>query len=97
MWCRGPAAEPQPSRFKSVVTFANRPVGGDVVYGEQELFEAIRRLPALRMKLPSVLSLDAAPPDPAALERSTVDIEATRELAQGLRSDTGVAARRRRS
>ncbi len=82
MWCRGPAAEPQPSRFKSVVTFANRPVGGDVVYGEQELFEAIRRLPALRMKLPSVLSLDAAPPDPDALDRSTVDIEATQALAQ---------------
>ena len=82
MWCRGPAAEPQPSRFKSVVTFANRPVGGDVVYGEQELFEAIRRLPGLRMKLPSVLSLDAAPPDPDALSRSTVDIEATKELAK---------------
>jgi hypothetical protein len=82
LWCRGPAADPEPSRFRSVVTFANRPVEGDVVYGEQELFDAIRRLPALRMKLPSVLSLDAAPPDPAALERSTVDIEATKELAK---------------
>ena len=82
LWCRGPAAEPQPLRFKSVVSFANRPVGGDVVYGEQELFDAIRRLPALRMKLPSVLSLDAAPPDPDALSRSTLDIEATRELAK---------------
>ena len=34
------------------------------------------------MKLPSVLSLDAAPPDPDALARSTLDIEATRELAK---------------
>jgi hypothetical protein len=82
LWCRGPEAEPPPLRYESVVTFANRPGGGDVVYGEQELMEAIRRLPALRMRLPSVLSLDAAPPDPEALARSSVDIEATRELAK---------------
>ena len=68
--------------FKSVVTFTNRPAPGDMVYGEEELRDAIRRLPALRMKLPSILSLDAAPPDPDALARSTFDIEATRELAR---------------
>ena len=32
------------------------------VYGESELLDAIRRLPELRLKLPSLLSLDAARP-----------------------------------
>jgi hypothetical protein len=82
LWSRGAEAAPLPSRYRSVVTFANRPLGGDVVYGEQELFEAIRRLPALRMKLPSILSLDVAPPDPGALGHSTIDIDATRALAK---------------
>lgn len=82
MWMRDAPVEAPAPRFESVVTFANRPYEGDVVYGEQELFDAIRRLPALRMKLPSILSLDAAPPDSEALERSTIDIEATRELAK---------------
>ena len=74
----------RPRQFRSVMTFANQPSGeiGDVVYGEAELLDAIRRLPELRFKLPSVLSLDAAPPDPEALARSTIDIEATRELAR---------------
>ena len=49
-----------------MVTFVNRrrrplPVE-HVVYGEAELLEAIRRLPDLRLRLPSVLSLEAAPP-----------------------------------
>ena len=64
---------------------------GDVVYGEAELLDAIRRLPELRLKLPSVLSLDAAPPDPDALARSTIDIEATRELARVLRRHARLA------
>jgi hypothetical protein len=81
-WYRKDPVESPPPRFKSVVMFANRPLPGDVVYGEEELRDAIRRLPALRMKLPSILSLDAAPPDPDALGRSTFDIQATRELAR---------------
>jgi hypothetical protein len=81
-WLRDDPVESPPPHFKSVVTFANRPLPGDVVYGEDELREAIRRLPGVRLKLPSILSLDAAPPDPQALERSTLDIEATRELAR---------------
>ena len=81
--------------FKSVVTFTNRPAPGDMVYGEEELRDAIRRLPALRMKLPSILSLDAAPPDPDALARSTFDIEATRELARVFVPTPGVEPRRR--
>jgi hypothetical protein len=81
-WYRQDPVESPPSKFKSVVMFANRPLAGDVVYGEDELRDAIRRLPALRMKLPSILSLDAAPPDPDALARSTFDIAATRELAR---------------
>jgi hypothetical protein len=81
-WFRDDPVDSPPPHFKSIVTFANRPLPGDVVYGEDELREAIRRLPGLRLKLPSILSLDAAPPDPQALERSTFDIEATRELAR---------------
>src|SRR4051794_38804571 len=71
-------------RFRSHVLFVNRPAGdfeADLVYGTGELCEAIRRLPEIRLRLPSVLSLDAVVPDPAALERSTLDLEATRELA----------------
>jgi len=81
-WYREDPVVSPPPQFKSVVLFANRPLSGDVVYGEEELREAIRRLPGLRMKLPSILSLDAAPPDPDALGRSTFDIAATRELAR---------------
>jgi hypothetical protein len=83
LWLRDGDIPAAPPRFRSVVTFANRPVAGDdVVYGEAELLDAIRRLPALRLRLPSVLSLDgAAPPDRAALERSTLDVDATRALA----------------
>jgi len=81
-WSRADPVGSPPSRFKSVVTFTNRPAPGDMVYGEEELRDAIRRLPALRMKLPSILSLDAAPPDPDALSRSTFDMEATRALAR---------------
>jgi hypothetical protein len=80
--CVWNAAEPPPSRFKSVVTFANRPSPGADVYGPDELSDAIRRLPGLRMKLPSILSLGAAPPDPDALRRSRFDVDATRELAR---------------
>lgn len=82
VWSRGDDDRPQPPRYGSVVTFANRPLGGDVVYSEPELLDAIRRLPALRMKLPSVLALDAVEPDPDALARSTVDEPAMRELAK---------------
>ncbi|MDX6410393.1 MAG: hypothetical protein QOE13_3464, partial [Gaiellaceae bacterium] len=83
VWRHGETVVEPPNRFASVVTFTNRPECeiGDVVYGEAELLDAIRRLPALRFKLPSLLSLDAALPDPDALARSTIDIEATRELA----------------
>jgi hypothetical protein len=83
-WRRDDRVVAPPDGFASVVTFANHPAAeiGNVVYGEDELRDAIRRLPALRMKLPSILSLDAAPPDPDALRRSTFDIEATRALAR---------------
>ena len=63
------------------MTFTNRAGRGDVVYGEPELLDAIRRLPELRLKMPSLLSLDAVSPDAAALERSTFDLAATRELS----------------
>jgi hypothetical protein len=54
----------------------------ELVYGEPELLAAIRRHPELRLKLPSVLSLGAVAPDPAALARSTLDLGAARELAK---------------
>jgi hypothetical protein len=84
VWRREDEVVMPPGQHRSVVTFANQPLAeiGDVVYGEAELLDAIRRLPALRFKLPSVLSLEAVPPDPEALARSTIDIEATRELAR---------------
>ena len=77
------------SQPRSVVTCVNTgaadlgplPVEHHAVYGEAELLDAIRRLPALRLRLPSVLSLDAAPVDPDALARSTIDLEAARALA----------------
>ena len=77
----------EPVRPRSVVTFVNaREVGSlpieQVVYGESELLDAVRRLPDVRLKLPCVLSLGAAPPDAAALERSTLDLDAARELAR---------------
>ena len=82
---QGALAPAPPAGYRAVVTFANAPAGelpGDFAYGEDELLEAIRRLPALRLRLPSVLSLEgAAPPDAAALERSTIDLDATRALA----------------
>jgi hypothetical protein len=81
--CLWGSGEREPAQGKaSVVTFADRVRDGDVVYGEAELLDAIRRLPELRFKLPSVLSLEAAPPDPDALARSNIDIDATRELAR---------------
>src|ERR1700754_4210622 len=84
LWRRDAKVATPPDRFNSVVTFANQPACeiGDIVYGEAELFDAIRLLPGLRMRLPSILSLDAAPPDSEALRRSTIDVEATRELAK---------------
>jgi len=84
LWRRDNDVALPPGQFRSVITFANQPLAevGDLVYGEAELLDAIRRLPELRFKLPAVLSLDAAPPDPDALARSTLDIEATRELAR---------------
>jgi hypothetical protein len=77
----------QPARPRSVVTFVNRgPVGplpvDHVVYGENELLEAVRRLPDLRLRLPSVLALDTVEPDAEALARSTADVEAMRALAR---------------
>ena len=77
----------QPARPRSVVTFVNHgqvgPLPVDhVVYGEAELLDAVRRLPDLRLRLPSVLSLEAAAPDPGALSRSTADVEAMRTLAR---------------
>ena len=83
IWLRkdGIAGPPERRSFRSAVTFTNRAGRGDVVYGEPELLDAIRRLPELRLKMPSLLSLDAVPPDAAALERSTFDLPATHELA----------------
>jgi hypothetical protein len=77
----------QPARPRSVVTFVNRgPVGplpvDHVVYGESELLEAVRRLPDLCLRLPSVLALETLAPDPDAVARSTADIEAMRALAR---------------
>jgi hypothetical protein len=63
------------------VIFTNGAGRADVVYGEPELLDAIRRRPDLQLRMPSLLSLDAVPPDPDALERSLFDLAATRELA----------------
>ncbi|MDA0162839.1 hypothetical protein OM076_21375 [Solirubrobacter ginsenosidimutans] len=84
LWRRDDRVIAPPNGFASVVTFANHPAAeiGNLVYGEDELRDAIRRLPGLRLQLPSILCLDAAPPDAAALERSTFDVEAARELAR---------------
>jgi hypothetical protein len=84
LWRRDDKRVLPPYGFGSIVTFTNQPACeiGDVVYGEAELLDAIRRLPGLRLKLPCVLSLEAAPSEPGALARSTIDIEATRELAR---------------
>src|SRR5262245_376454 len=74
--------QPAPD-YGSVVTFVNRAAdvaGGDVVFGAAELLEAIRRLPEVRLRLPSLLSVEA-PLESQALERSTLDIEAARALA----------------
>jgi hypothetical protein len=49
-----------------------------VVYGEAELLDAIRRLPDVRLRLPSVLSLGVAPEAGA----STLDLDAAQELAR---------------
>jgi hypothetical protein len=75
----------QPVEPRSVVTMVNLPakqIGKlrpeHVVYGEDELMAAIRRLPEVRLRLPSVLSLEATP-DPG---RSTLDIAAAEELAR---------------
>jgi conflict system STAND superfamily ATPase len=83
-WQRDDHVAAPPNGFASVVTFANHPAAeiGNLVYGEHELRDAIRRLPALRLKLPSILSLEAAPPDEQALARSTFDVDTTRELAR---------------
>jgi hypothetical protein len=67
------------------VLFINAPAAEDlakVVYGEDELLEAIRRIPEIRFKLPSVLSLGALEPDGAALAGSTLDVDATEQLAR---------------
>ena len=52
--------------------------------------------PDLRLRMPSLLSLDVAPPDPAALERSTIDVDAARELARVFVSTPAWHQRRRR-
>jgi len=79
----------QPARPRSVVTFVNRPSSAvgelgveHVVFGEDELLEAVRRLPAVRMRLPSVLSLEPSLLDADAVARSSADVEAMRELAR---------------
>jgi hypothetical protein len=79
---------PPESGQRSVLTCVNAGAGelgplpdGHAIYGERELLDAIRRLPSLRMRLPSVLSLDAVPADPDALARSTFDLDAARALA----------------
>jgi hypothetical protein len=83
VWLRnGDADEPAPREETgaSIVTFVNGDRGeGDVVFGEAELLDVIRTSPELRLRMPSLLSLDAAP---LAHERSTLDIEAARELAR---------------
>jgi len=78
----------QPVEPRSVVTLVNLPaqqIGRlsveHVVYGEAELLEAIRRLGDLRLRLPSVLSVDAPAPTEL-LDRSTLDAEAVRALAK---------------
>jgi hypothetical protein len=64
----------------SIVTFTNRESpDGDVVYGEAELLDLIRRSPELRLRMPSLLSLDG---ESVAPERSTFDVDAARELAR---------------
>jgi hypothetical protein len=79
----------QPARPHSAVTFVN--VAADrikplplehVVFGEAELLDAVRRLPGVRLRMPSLLSLEAAPPQPAALGRSMFDGVEARSLAR---------------
>jgi hypothetical protein len=55
-----------------------------LVFAEAELLEAIERHPALRLELPSVLSVGdtRARLDGAALERSTLDVDAALALAR---------------
>ncbi|HET6548232.1 MAG TPA: hypothetical protein VFG79_07250, partial [Solirubrobacter sp.] len=78
-WLRGTADDGERPDARSVVTFVNRSAAaGDVVYGEAELLDAIARLPALRFRMPSLLSLTAAPSG----ERSTFDREAAEQLAR---------------
>jgi len=48
----------------------------------ESLLAAIVRLPELRFQLPSLLSLNAVSPDAGALDRSTLDVEATRALTR---------------
>src|SRR4051794_22846424 len=70
-WDASPDRLLAPDHNGSIVTFVNCAADfavGDVVYGTAELCDAIRRLPDLRLRLPSVLSLDAAALDPAAQE-----------------------------
>src|SRR4051812_28045747 len=84
LWRRDDRVAAPPDGFASVVTFANQPASeiGTLVYGEHDLREAIRRLPGLRLKLPSIPSLDAAPPAPEGLARSSFDLDAARALAR---------------
>jgi hypothetical protein len=85
VWLRNGDADELVSRMgtesgASIVTFVNHDGGdGDVVYGEGELLDVIRRSPELRLRMPSLLSLNGAPsPD----DRSTLDIDAARDLAR---------------
>ena len=85
LWLRDGGADELVSRLgteagTSIVTFANRDgADGDVVYGERELLDVIRSSPELRLRMPSLLSLDDAPLAP---ERATFDIDAARDLAR---------------
>ena len=85
VWLRSGNADEPAERFgketgTSIVTFANYDgADGDVVYGERELLDVIRSSPELRLKMPSLLSLDGQPP---AHSRSTLDVDAARELAR---------------
>jgi hypothetical protein len=80
VWQRGDELVFEPGGAASIVTFTNRDgAEGDVVLGETELLDVIRSSPELRLRMPSLLSLDMAP---LTHERSTLDLDAARELAR---------------
>ncbi|HEX6023956.1 MAG TPA: hypothetical protein VFZ00_18345 [Solirubrobacter sp.] len=80
VWRRGEEPELDNDGAASTVTFTNRDgADGDVVLGEAELLDVIRSSPELRLRMPSLLSLDATPLDPGG---STLDLDAARDLAR---------------